>query len=254
MKDIIIIIAAHKKVEVSNDPMYLPLHVGKEGKEEIGFIGDNTGENISIKNRNYCELTGTYWAWKNTDSDYIGLVQYRRYFKGKKKGKGIDGALSIMEADALLDQADIVLPKRRNYIFQTLKEHFEGYDFTQTGDFENYRDVVHAIDESYDDAFSKVMDQKTGHMFNMFIMSRKLFNEFCLWEFSVLEEFESRIDPKRARLVGYAAEHLLDIWITKKGYKSIECAVLLTDKSNDLFRKMDFISRIIGIKHRFITL
>ena len=62
------------------DNVYLPVHVGKEGKEDIGFIGDNTGDNISTKNANYCELTGLYWAWKNISADYIGLCHYRRYF------------------------------------------------------------------------------------------------------------------------------------------------------------------------------
>jgi hypothetical protein len=31
---------------------YLPLHVGREGKEDLGYIGDNTEDNISTKNPN----------------------------------------------------------------------------------------------------------------------------------------------------------------------------------------------------------
>ena len=57
-----IIVAAHKPYQMPKDNIYLPLHVGREGKSDIGFQGDNTGENISEKNVNYCELTGLYWA------------------------------------------------------------------------------------------------------------------------------------------------------------------------------------------------
>lgn len=40
----------------------------------MGYIGDNTGDNISLRNSNYCELTGLYWAWKNLKCDYIGYA------------------------------------------------------------------------------------------------------------------------------------------------------------------------------------
>ena len=41
---------------------------------------DNTGDNISLKNRSYCELTTQYWAWKNAEADYYGFCHYRRFF------------------------------------------------------------------------------------------------------------------------------------------------------------------------------
>ena len=60
-----IIVATHKKYEMPQDAMYLPLHVGAEGKTDqngnpldLGYQKDNTGENISNKNAAYCELTG----------------------------------------------------------------------------------------------------------------------------------------------------------------------------------------------------
>ena len=56
-KDIKIIIAAHKKYRMPQDDIYVPLHVGAEGKDSIGYQGDNTGDNISNLNPYFCELT-----------------------------------------------------------------------------------------------------------------------------------------------------------------------------------------------------
>ena len=91
--DIKVIIATHKKYRMPEDKLYLPLHVGAEGKTDeegnpldLGYQKDNTGENISELNPSFCELTGLYWAWKNLDADYVGLAHYRRHFMGKGKG------------------------------------------------------------------------------------------------------------------------------------------------------------------------
>ena len=97
---IVMIVAAHKAYRMPEDPMYLPLHVGKAGKSlELGFQGDDTGDNISEKNPEYCELTGLYWAWKNLDADYIGLSHYRRYFRGKRGGDKWDCILTTAQAE-----------------------------------------------------------------------------------------------------------------------------------------------------------
>ena len=71
--DLKIIIATHKRYQMPSDEIYLPVHVGRAlnsvwiGTPLMEYIGDNTGDNISSKNRNYCELTALYWAWKNLD-------------------------------------------------------------------------------------------------------------------------------------------------------------------------------------------
>ena len=48
-----IIIAVHKPYWMPDDSVYLPLHVGAEGKSDLGYTKDNTGENISAKNPNF---------------------------------------------------------------------------------------------------------------------------------------------------------------------------------------------------------
>ena len=115
--EINILIATHKKYKMPKYKSYLPIHVGKEGKEKIGFKGDNTGKNISEKNPYFCELTGLYWAWKNLKSDYIGLAHYRRHFKGKTKSKDrFECVLSDSEIKELLKENDIILPWKLSYL------------------------------------------------------------------------------------------------------------------------------------------
>ena len=118
MTNIKIIVATHKSFEMpQNKELYLPVHVGCEGKDDLGYQGDNTGENISQLNPYYCELTGLYWAWKNLDCDYLGLVHYRRYFTKKtqfyKENLKIDEViLNQEEIELLLRKGDIIVPKK----------------------------------------------------------------------------------------------------------------------------------------------
>ncbi len=117
--DIKILVATHKKYNMPKESMYLPIHVGCEGKKDLRYIGDNTGDNISFRNPNYCELTGLYWAWKNLKYDYIGLCHYRRYFtnsnlfkKASNKNNRMDLISSKLEIKNLLKEYDVILPKK----------------------------------------------------------------------------------------------------------------------------------------------
>ena len=86
-----------------SDSLYLPVFVGKEIHPDVNktFQGDNTGDNISVKNPNYNELTALYWGWKNLDVDGMGLVHYRRYLS-LKGGKSFDNILTMDESKKLL--------------------------------------------------------------------------------------------------------------------------------------------------------
>lgn len=47
--DVKVIVATHKKYQMPKDDMYLPIHGGKEEKNNLGYVGDDTGDNISKK-------------------------------------------------------------------------------------------------------------------------------------------------------------------------------------------------------------
>ena len=66
---------------------YIPVALGVNDFNNK-WIKDNTGKNISIKNKYYGEYTFHYWFWKNmidsiSDKDWIGFCAYRRYWASK---------------------------------------------------------------------------------------------------------------------------------------------------------------------------
>ena len=63
---------------------YIPVGLGMNNFNNE-WIRDNTGQNISSKNKYYGEYTFHYWFWKNmidniSDKDWIGFCAYRRYW------------------------------------------------------------------------------------------------------------------------------------------------------------------------------
>ena len=219
--DIKIIIALHKPYWVPADPVYLPLHVGREGKQDIGFRGDNSGDNISDKNATFCELTGLYWAWKNLEADYIGLVHYRRYFTRKEvrnvKAKK-DQILRMDEWVNSLSSHPVVVADKRNYYIETNRSHYN-HAHPSIGLDETERIIQERYPE-YSTAFTTVMNRTWAHMFNMFVMRRDLFDAYCQWMFAVLFELEKRLDVSafdayNRRVFGFVGERLLDVWLEK---------------------------------------
>ena len=77
-----IYVVCHKPSYVPENPYLYPIQVGTAlSKSPLeGMLHDNEGDNISDRNKSYCELTAQYWAWKNEDADYYGFFHYRRYF------------------------------------------------------------------------------------------------------------------------------------------------------------------------------
>ena len=105
-----IIVAAHKEYWMPEDPVYMPMHVGRAISAPLPYCGDDNGDHISGKNRTFCELTAIYWAWKNLDDDFIGLCHYRRYFAGKiawRKRRRIAGSGDYRK---LLEHVPCILP------------------------------------------------------------------------------------------------------------------------------------------------
>ena len=249
--DVKIIVATHKPYWMPSDPLYVPVHVGAEGKESLGFTPDNTGDNISSRNANYCELTGLYWAWKNLDCEYLGLAHYRRHFTVLRGTSDRRDVMSLDQARSLLANNDVLLPTKRNYWIESNytqyvhAHHKEDLDTTREIIMERYPKYIKAYDSS--------MKKTTGHRFNMFIMKKELADAYCTWLFDILFELEKRLDISEysandKRVFGFVSERLLDVWLETNGIKPKDIPYIFLEKENWFTKIMNFIMRKLKAK------
>ena len=259
MKDVKIIVATHKKYQMPIEEIYIPVHVGAEGKEKQEYVPDNKGENISAKNPYYCELTGLYWAWKNLKADYIGLVHYRRYFTQKSitltksENDRFKIVLNQKEIDDILSKTDIILPKKRKYYIETLYSHYKHTLHVET--LEETRKIIEEKYPKYLEQFDKLHKRTYAHMFNMFIMKKDILDKYCEWLFDILFELEKRLPPTNydsfhSRYIGRIAELLLDVWIDENNLEYKEVKIMNMQRVNWIKKGYAFLSaKFLGKKY-----
>ena len=214
----------HKQFEVPKDPMYQPLHVGHVNAADLGYMGDDSGENISHLNCYYSELTGHYWLWKNvTDVDYIGTCHYRRYLINEQ-----EKVLTKNEYESLLKDYDLVTTKRvilnNSYHYGFLANH-------NIKALDTAGEVIRDLYPEYYDAYITMVHQNETYFGNMFVTSKPLFDAYCEWLFTIFAEVEKRIDldtdedAYHKRVLGFISEFLLFVWVRVNGLKVYECKV-----------------------------
>jgi hypothetical protein len=221
-----ILICTHKACELPGNDVYLPIHAGKALSDiDLGIPGDNTGDNISEKNKTYCELTVLYWAWKNIkklypDLEYIGLCHYRRFFI---LDKNLNGSTLFQQNSGIIETVirnimrkhQIILPNRATYPYSLKTQYCINHI---KSDFELLKDVVKKKTPHYISSFSRVMSETNKVSWcNMFISNFALFDRYCSWLFSILFDLEKQIDLKardlfQSRVFGFMAERLLNVF------------------------------------------
>ena len=246
MDGIKLIVATHKKYKMPKDDVYLPIHVGAYGKDSIGYIRDDSGDNISKKNLNYCELTGLYWAWKNLDSQYLGLVHYRRHYTVKRIGNKWNRILTRCQLEKLLENNSIILPPKRNYFIETTYSQYAHAHHAI--DLDVTRKIIKEKYPEYIVAFDNCMKSTKGHKFNMFIMKKEYINSYCEWLFDILFELENRLDisdysQNDLRVFGFVSERLLDVWLITNKLKYKEISVMFMEKQNWFIKISKFLNR-----------
>ncbi len=246
-------VAAHKPYWMPEDATYLPIHVGCEGKKSIGFQGDNSGENISKKNPFYCELTALYWAWKNLDADFIGLVHYRRYFTHKEARSVEKKREQILSGDdwaKILKKTSVVVADKRKYYIESNRSHYIHAHHSEG--LEEMERIIHEQYPDYVPAMEKVMNRTWAHMFNMFVMDKQHYDAYCEWMFNILEQIEKNIDiteysAYESRIYGFVSELMLDIWLEKYQIPYHEQNVSFMEKQNWIKKGGKFLVRKMGL-------
>ena len=241
LEDFACYVVTHKDVKL--DPAALPegykiIHAGHAtAKEDFGYLGDDTGDNISRLNRYLNEITALYWMWKNTRHSVIGLCHYRRFFTihgdydpntlyRKELPFDADKILTAQEATNILRGCDVILVKGYVFFFmQTeIKEEIFGSELNNY--IENvFRKYIALRQPDYLEAFEYVTSSYFEFMYEMFITRRHVFEAYCGWLFSFIidatEEILATTDlassdnPIIYRSIGLISERLMSVWLIK---------------------------------------
>lgn len=231
---------SHKDKELKTKivrPEYMhAIQVGAANTDErIAEITDATGDNISAKNGNYCEITGLYWIWKNilcgeacesrgvkegdymddghdvqgqtvSGAKYFGLAQYRRSFE-------------LTEDDLrrlFCNDIDVLLPYPLMYE-PDINKHHERY--LKDADWTALLTALKEVSPEYAEAFTGVLGQQWMYNYNVIIAKAQVLRDYCEWLFPILERVEELSVPKGSersdRYIGYMVEMLETLYFMR---------------------------------------
>ena len=189
----------------------LPLQVGAALTDiRIADRTDDIGDNISCLNQKYCELTGTYWIWKNDNSDIKGLCHYRRIFK-----------LTRAQIQWLFDQGiNVILPVpilcRPNVRSIYERDHF-------LRDWKCMLECIKRCKPMYYQAALEMEQSEYYYGYNMVIAKRNEFNAYCEFLFPLLKMIDKiensnkkyeYCETYQRRYIGFLVERLTSLYFT----------------------------------------
>jgi len=232
-------------VHHKNDPIieiskkyFFPIQAGKElSNVNLGINVDNEGDNISIKNKMYCELTACYSAWKNFNFEYIGLMHYRRIFternfiskkslskfkyyikniyycfdckdlnhrysnliriKNKKDVEKISNSFYAYLEANLLNY-DIYLPKKISFKYLNLEQQFRLSH--NTDDWLLFKKLINEYYPFLTESLETISKSRSFYAYNMFIMKKDIFDKYMDILFDLLFKMEAMVNLKNKTL------------------------------------------------------
>lgn len=254
-----IFVCFHKEAPIKQNNVIIPIQVGKKlSPHKLDMIGDDTGDNISAKNPYFCELTATYWIWKNVKADNVGLFHYRRYLNLKNNitqvFENIDNlkkyGLDTYTISNMLKENDIIVPRRSHPIPLNLYDYYAQEH--EAADLDKVLDIInHKYPEMYSSVIQTLKHNSTEYFCNMLITSKKFFDAYANWLFDILFELEHQIQndvlqrtPYQQRVYGFLAERLTTVYIDymqqTQNIKIKEVPIIFVETDKAKYRKYCF--------------
>ncbi len=254
MPKVKILVSYHDKHRLLKSDILTPIQTGSAvaKKRFTGMLQDDDGENISLKNPKYAELSAQYWAWKNYDKlgdpDYIGFMHYRRHFilannfnppvldapiencyqivYVKKMGRTYlqDIGLTDENIEREVPQYDCICVKECDFSQIGIANSVEDYEKrifgSQLKDLTLFFELIEHDYPEYMPFVKRLQTTPHKYLYNMFIMRRDLFERYNRFLFSVLAKLDDKIDtthyiPNYKRVLGYLGEFCLSLFVNK---------------------------------------
>lgn len=226
----------HKPAVLLKSDVLVPIHLGRSlltqaSKDGVmsqedyqwmldNMIGDDTGDNISHLNREFCEATALYWAWKNYDKlgnpDYIGFMHYRRLFSFRiDKDENLNYLpVDKYQEDFIYDCLDslnihnLIIPKPEDvsqYGCKDIYHHYSCYQIHYENGLSILKDILLQKKKDLIIDYESYMKNSMAYFTTMFIMQKKDFFEYCEILFSLLFDFQKSINISDASLMNKRA-------------------------------------------------
>lgn len=204
MSEVSIYVCCHKDYEDVgiNNPVY-KLISDKDIKNNSSL--DFVKSDGFLDNRMWSEMTQIYYIWKHPElqNDWIGLSHYRRYF------------------EFMNDIPELTKPVVAKHILNPFNNYVQ-YDICHNSrDLMTTLNIIREKKSEYYPAFITMMDNHRYLPYNMFILPKALFNEYCEFVFGILEEFDKAIGVNNDYInmikhIGQQRER----YVEKSGYPS----------------------------------
>ena len=235
---------------------YIPVGLGTD-KFDKEWTTDNTGKNISFKNKFYGENTFHYWLWKNQLKDcfektWVGFCHYRRFWVKNPKVINFEDLKTniinkipddwnsyevILGNEYLVNKTKIskIIKHGKKQLLKnpfvffskkkmTVKVHFDMYH-----GFGNLDKAIELLDiNDREDFRNYVNSAGSFNPFNMFFCkSHDLLNNYYSVLFKWLEKCESEFgfdetkDYGQIRIYAFLAERFLSYWFKKNSKFSL---------------------------------
>lgn len=181
-------------------------------EERIAPVLDNEGENISERNKQYCEMTATYWVWKNTQHAWKGIEHYRRHL--------------LVKPEMLAEDVDAILPLPYICYPNTLAQfrRFVSEDVLQA--------LLRALRDLHPNEYEEYLAILHGnyqYTYNLVCARTDVFDDYCTWFFRITEYMEGMADevPEigNTRALSYVAEVLTNLYFMSNSGKLYLCHV-----------------------------
>ena len=248
--DVKIFMTYHKPYQLPFEQKILqPIQVGRAVEREPFFggqlsdkniewlhahtIGDDTGDNISAKNRSFDVLTAYYWVWKHYkeigNPKYIGFLAHRKIFMltdndvRNFRRFAPDYGYTEQELKKLLEEHKII-----TYFWATYHEDapvsvYEEYFYSHH--IEDLNAMIASIKRHYPEMVPVMEDvlhnvHKEYAIWNFWIMEKELAWDYFEKLFPIMFEVEkersaeiAEYDLEQRRVFGYLAERFFAIWV-----------------------------------------
>ena len=242
---IIIFVATHVSFNPPQNPIYVPLHVGKYGKNDLGYIGDDTGNHISDLNYLYGELTGLFWIWQNIEGlDYIGLNHYRRFFMNAQG--------TYMNREQYLDilkNFDAIVPKHMQCDNgMAYYEHFAKAH--NHHDLDAVRKSLIRLYPEYLESFNQAMDGSIYYWGNLMVAKTEILKGYAEWLFTIFADASEEIDVSgyddyHKRIYGFLSEQMFYVYALQNKLSLIEVPVGVSGNKAETQKTVDEVKSML---------